>query len=327
MMNMGENEIRVSIVCPAFEEAEGLPHFHSALAQILDGLEHRFAFEIIYVDDGSQDETLEVLRLLAREDRRVRYLSLSRNFGKEAALLAGLAEATGEAIITLDSDLQHPPELLPQLLEHWAEGYDVVVAQRVVSPEVSWFKRVTSALFYRVFNAVSPTPMPLAASDFQLLSRRVVDALRRCRETHRLMRGLVGWLGFPSIQIPYAPAPRRHGTTRYGTLQLAGLATDALVSFSRVPLRLAYALSGFLLLLAPLLVLGGALHHLIQGETPWWILIVLAAMAGMNGLVLLVVGLQGEYLGRIYEQVKARPLYLLKETSEDLVSIPERVRT
>ncbi len=322
---MADSGPRVTIVCPAFEEADGLPFFHSALAQVLDGLDHLFTFEILYVDDGSRDGTLDVLRDLARRDPRVRYLSLSRNFGKEAALLAGLQEATGEAVISLDADLQHPPELLPQFLEHWREGYDVVVGQREDDP-VGCFKGWTSRLFYRVFNALSPTPLPVATSDFQLLSRKAVDALLRCREAHRLTRGLVGWLGFPAVRVPFRPAPRSHGTTKYSSERLLGLAADALLSFSRWPLRLALGLGGLLLLAGPLLLLGGTVHQFLAGGTPWLLLILLGTMTLLNGCVLLAVGLLGEYVGRIYEQVKGRPLYLFKETSEDPVPALEVVR-
>jgi dolichol-phosphate mannosyltransferase len=318
---MTHARLRVSIVCPAYEEAEGLPHFHAALANVLAPLQDRYTFEIIYVDDGSSDGTLEVLRELARKDPRVRYLSLSRNFGGQAATTAGLEHATGAAVISLDSDLQHPPELIPLLLEHWQEGNDVVLTHRESDPTVGWFRRWAARSFFGFFNRVAVTPLPRAICDYRLLSRKALDALLRCHETHRLLRGLVSWLGFRTAFVPFRPAARTHGTTKYTLSGLFNLAADSMLSFSRLPLRLAFGLGAFFLAAGALLLLGGLVHQGLWGGTSWGLLL-LAATVTMNGCVLLILGIVGEYVGRIYEQVKSRPLYVLKETSDDRVRGP-----
>lgn len=318
------HKLRVSIVCPAYNEAEGLAHFHAALTHVLADLEAVYEFEILYIDDGSRDGTLEQLRDLARDDERVRYFSLSRNFGQQAALAAGLEHATGQAVITMDSDGQHPPEVIPGLLQRWRDGYDHVATRREDDPTLGWFKRWSSGLFYRLFNAVSPVPMVPGGADFRLLSRRVLDALLRCRETPRVLRGLVGWLGFRSVVVPFQAAPRTHGTTKYSWGSMFGLASDSLVSFSRLPLRLAFFLGTVFLLALPLLLCGGVLHASLGGAPAWGTLALLGFIASMNGTVLLALGILGEYVGRIADQVKGRPLYLLKESSDAApLGVPE----
>src|SRR4051794_3769659 len=230
---------RLSIVCPAYEEEEVLPRFHAELCGVVAGLEREYEVEIVYVDDGSRDRTLLYLRSLAASDPRVRYLSLSRNFGHQAALTAGLEHATGEVVVSLDSDLQHPPELIPVLLERWKDGYDVVLTLREDDPRLGRVKRLTSRGFYRLMRYVSDTEVRMAASDFRLLTRRAVDALLKLHETHRFLRGMVNWLGFPTATVPFRPATRGGGVSKYTLRRMANFAVDALLSFSKVPLRLA----------------------------------------------------------------------------------------
>lgn len=309
---------KLSIVCPAYQEEDVLPHFHRELCAVLATLEAEFEVEILYVDDGSRDRTLAILRAVAASDGRVRYLSFTRNFGHQAALTAGLEHARGDVVITMDSDLQHPPQLIPRLLSEWREGYDIVLTIRAEDPKLGLFKRLTSRLFYQIMHRLSDTEIRFAAADFRLMTRKAVAALVEMRETHRFLRGLVQWLGFPTTEIPYEPAPRRAGVTKYTWRKMVNFALDAVLSFSRVPLRLTLFLglaagaSG--VILAIVFVTLALVGKLELGVAWAWVLV---AMHILGGSILVGLGLVGEYVGRIYEQVKGRPIYLLKETSEE----------
>jgi dolichol-phosphate mannosyltransferase len=306
----------LSIVCPAYEEEAVLPVFHEKLDLALRPVAGEYRIEILYVDDGSRDRTLDVLRELAQTDLRVRYLSLSRNFGHQAALTAGLEHACGDVVVSLDSDLQHPPDLIPLLLARWREGYDVVLTERTDGPEVGWFKRFTSQQFYRLLQRLSDTEVRPACADFRLLSRPAVDALLRLRETHRFLRGMVNWLGFRVASEPYQVAPRAAGVSHYTLRRMLRLAGDGILSFSRVPLQLpAYAGLGSvgLGLLYALGTAGAALAGSSMAAWPVHLLLIVVLVLG--GLILCAIGIVGEYVGRIYEQVKQRPIYLLKESS------------
>jgi glycosyltransferase involved in cell wall biosynthesis len=302
----------VSIVCPAFEEEEVLPIFHQHLKAVLARLESRFRFEIIFVDDGSLDRTLEVLRSIAQTDRAVSYLSLSRNFGHQAALTAGLEHARGDAVISMDADMQHPPAVLEELLNHWQDGYEVVVTIRQDDQRIGRFKRYTSRAFYGLMQLLSDIEIRIAASDFRLLSRRAVQALLQLKEQHRFVRGMVQWLGFPVKECVFRPEERAAGYSKYTLMRMVRLAGDGLFSFSRVPLRLPIFLAlgffGLALVHALLAVVG------LWQETGFsaWHYLVMSVDLGI-GCMLGSVSILGEYLGRVHEEVKARPLYLLKE--------------
>jgi dolichol-phosphate mannosyltransferase len=313
---MAASRPRLSVVCPAFQEEDVLPIFHAELSRALAPLADEFQAEVVYVDDGSTDGTLAVLRRLAASDPRVRYLSFSRNFGHQAAVTAGLEHAAGDLVVSLDTDLQHPPALIPVLIDRWRDGYDLVLTEREYPATTGWFKRVSSDWFYRVMGWLSSTPVKPAASDFRLMSRPVVDAVLQMRETHRFLRGMVSWVGFKVVSVPFRAAERAAGHSRFTFRSLMRLASDGLLSFSSLPLRLPLYGGGALLVLAALH--AGAVLALGFGGFdvgPW----MLHATAGLtlllNGLVLTSVGVLGEYLGRVYEQVKQRPLYVLKETS------------
>jgi dolichol-phosphate mannosyltransferase len=310
---------KLSIVCPAFEEEEVLPCFHAELCGVLAELGPQYEVEILYVDDGSRDGTLDLLRHLAAGDARVHYLSFSRNFGQQAALTAGMQYARGDVVITLDADLQHPPAVIPELLARWREGYDIVLTFREDDPRLGWFKRMTSRAFNKVMRWLSETEVRAAASDYRLLSRKAVDALARLHETHRFLRGMVNWLGFRTATVPFFPALRGAGITKYTLRRMSALAVDAMLSFSKLPLRLSLGLG----VLVTLLGAAYALLVLLQapftsGPTQWLYHLLLVAVLLLGGCILCGLGLVGEYVGRIYEQVKARPLYLLKEASPGL---------
>lgn len=309
---MSANPPTLSLVCPAYNEEEVLPCFHRELSAVIDRLGQDYRIEVIYVDDGSRDGTLETLRKMAAADARVRYLSFSRNFGHQAALTAGLEAARGDVVITMDSDLQHPPALIPALLEQWRAGKDVVLTIRQDN-DTGLVKRWTSRWFYVLMRLLSDTEIRAAAADFRLMSRRAVDALLQMREAHRFLRGMVQWLGFPSAEIPFVVQQRAAGRSKYNLKRMLALAADGAISFSRTPLRLVM-LSG--LLLSGLGVVGTASSlgcWLARGGADAGWTVVLGALLLIGGGILFALGVVGEYVGRIYEQVKGRPLYVVKE--------------
>jgi len=303
----------LSIVCPAYNEEEVLPAFHRALGDVIDRLGSAYQTEVIYVDDGSRDCTLETLRVLAGADARVRYLSFSRNFGHQAALTAGLEAARGDVVITMDSDLQHPPSLIPAMLEQWRAGKDVVLTIRLDN-DTGLIKRSTSRWFYALMRLLSDTEIRAAAADFRLMSRRAVDALLHMREAHRFLRGMVQWLGFPSAEIPFVVQPRAAGRSKYNLRRMLTLAADGAISFSRTPLRLVMV-SGLLLSGLGLVGTAASLGYWLtrSGAEAGWA-VVLGVLLLIGGGMLFALGIVGEYVGRIYEQVKARPLYVVKES-------------
>ena len=307
---------RLSVVCPAFREEEVLPRFHAALGTVLDALAADYEVEVVYVDDGSPDGTLGVLRELAKADGRVRYLSLSRNFGHQAALTAGLEHATGEVIVSMDSDLQHPPALVPELLARWKQGFDVVLTERIDSSDLTRFKRITSRGFYWLLSRISEIEAHPAASDFRLLSRPALDALLSLRESHRYLRGMVNWVGFRMTKVPFQAAPRAAGQSSYTLRRMVRLASDGILSFSILPLRLPLFPGVASMGLGLLYGAGAACTALLAGGLSLWpVHLLLSVMLILAGLILCSLGVLGEYTGRIFEQVKGRPVYLLKESN------------
>ena len=301
----------VSLVIPCYNEAGGLASFWARASDALDAL--GAPAEAVFVDDGSRDTTFAVLAALASRDPRVKVVALSRNFGKEVALAAGLDHATGEAVVPIDADLQHPPELLGELVARWREGHDVVIALRRDRATDSLARRLASDLFHRLFARVSATPVPRGAGDFRLLARPVVDALKRMPERTRYMKGMYAWVGFRTTTVDYDVDVRAAGRSRFGPLRLWRLAMDGLVSFSALPLRL----SSFLGALFAVIALGyGAwltVRTLAHGvDVPGYASLMVVVLF-LGGVQLLSLGVIGEYLGRIYDEVKARPLYVVRE--------------
>jgi dolichol-phosphate mannosyltransferase len=306
---VADNPLTLSVVCPAYNEEEVLPLFHRELAAVLARLPGHYRAEVIYVDDGSRDGTLGVLRSLAASDPRVRYLSFSRNFGHQAALTAGLEAARGDVVVSLDSDLQHPPGLIPELLERWRAGHEVVVTIRDAPPGPDRLENRLSRWFYRFMAWLSDTEVRPAAADFRLMSRSALDALLRMRETHRFLRGMVGWLGFPAAEVHYTPAARGAGRPKYDLRRKLRLAADGLLSFSKVPLQLPIAAG----LPAVAFGLASWAYALLRGGSAG--AFHLGSLYVLGGGVLCALGVIGEYLGRIYDEVRARPPYVVKEAS------------
>jgi glycosyltransferase involved in cell wall biosynthesis len=301
----------LSVVVPCANEEEVLSETHrrltSALAEI--GLE----FEILYVDDGSTDATMEQLRKIGRVDPRARVLSLSRNFGHQVAITAGMEHAAGDAIVVIDADLQDPPEVIGEFVEMWKAGHDVVYGIRTERAGETAFKVWTAKLFYRLMGRFSDTRIAPDAGDFRLLDRRVAKALLAMPERDRFIRGMVGWLGFSQVAVPYRRSARLAGKTKYPLLKMAHFAADGIVSFSTTPLKLAtylgFAVSGLSIvgILYALYV-----HFFVKGAVQGWASL-LVAVFFIGGVQLICMGIIGEYVGRIYGESKRRPLYLVRE--------------
>ncbi len=305
----GAERPELSVVVPAYNEEEVLRPLYERLRSVLDGA--GVSWEIVLVDDGSTDRTRQILEELHREDPRVRAVFLSRNFGHQLALTAGLDHARGRAVVAIDADLQDPPEVIPEMLARWREGLDVVYGQRVERRGESLFKRVTAAAFYRLLRRLTPVPIPVDTGDFRLMDRRVVDELRRLREHHRFVRGMVAWLGFRQGAVRYERAPRLAGETKYPLRKMLRFALDAAISFSFLPLRIATLLG----LLTAALCLGYAAFAVVAkltgaAELPGWASLMVAILF-LGAVQLVSLGIVGEYVGRIYEEVKGRPLYVV----------------
>ena len=301
----------LGIVIAAYNEADALPGMHARLSRVLDGL--GMPAQVVYVDDGSRDATWAVLSGLAAADPRVRALRLSRNFGKELALTAGLDHVDADAVVVLDADGQDPPELLPEFVARWREGHDVVYGTRASREGESWFKKATAAAFYRVMNRLSNTSVPADTGDFRLMSRRVVEALRGLRERQRFMKGLFAWVGYPSSSILYQREARIAGRSKFNYWRLWNFALEGITGFSTAPLRAATYVG-----------LGTALVAFAYGA---WIIAktlvwsdpvrgfptIMAVVLFLGGVQLMALGVIGEYLGRLYLEAKQRPLYLVQE--------------
>lgn len=307
---MSDSSQRLTVIVAARNESESLPVLHpriAAVLQRLDGIDGR----VLYVDDGSSDDTWQVMQTLSRMDARVSLLRLSRNFGKELALTAGLDQVEEGAVLILDADGQDPPELIPQFVSKWREGYDDVHGTRVQREGESWLKRTTAAVFYRVIGRLSKTPIPADTGDFRLLSPRAVAALRQLRERHRFMKGLFGWVGFNQVAVEYRRDARLAGKSNFGLWKLWNFALEGITSFSTAPLRVAtyfgLATAFFAFLFAVWIIVKAAMYGDRVAGWPTMMVVILF----LGGIQLIALGLIGEYLGRLYDESKQRPLYLV----------------
>ncbi|MFI5143360.1 MAG: glycosyltransferase family 2 protein [Thermoanaerobaculales bacterium] len=303
--------VELSVVIPVFNEEANIPELFRRLDAALSGLSG--SHEIVMVDDGSTDRTWAMVGELAGRDPRVKGVRFSRNFGHQMAFTAGLDHADGDAVVIMDGDLQDPPELIPELVARWREGYDVVYAVRGKREGETAFKLITAAAFYRLMERIARIRIPVDTGDFRLMSRRAADALRRLPERHRFTRGLVAWLGFPQTGVTYARAARHAGETKYPLRSMLRLASDGITSFSYVPLQLATWL-GLLVAGVSLAAEVALLGARAFGSHPWTWTYVAAALGFVAGLQLLTTGALGAYVGRIHDEVKRRPLYLVQDT-------------
>jgi glycosyltransferase involved in cell wall biosynthesis len=301
----------LSVVCPAFQEEEVLPLFHADLSRTLASLSKEFVLEVIYIDDGSTDGTLQAMRQIAASDRRVRYLSFSRNFGHQAAVTAGLDHARGAAVVVLDGDLQDPPEVIPELVERWREGFDVAFAVRTKRKEGP-VKRAGYFAFYRLLRAVADLDIPLDTGDFCLMDRRVVDSLNRLPERGRFVRGLRTFVGFRQVGVSYERDARYAGVPKYTLRKLAGLALDGVVNFSGFPVRAVGGLGVLLTLLGAGLLAGCGVAWAVGSPPAGWTA-VLAAVVFLSGVQIGCVGVVGLYVLKIFTEAKRRPSYIVDE--------------
>ena len=301
----------ISCVVPAYNEAANIGPLLQALTTTLDSLSPRW--EVIVVDDGSTDATpLALLPWL--DSPGVRYLRLSRNFGKEAALTAGIDHAQGEVVVLIDADLQHPPAMIGQMLAAWRDGADMVCTARASRSDESWRKRLGTWLFYGLVNAGSSTPIPADVGDFRLMDRRVVNALKMLPERNRFMKGLYAWVGFPTVVLPYTPAPRHAGQSSFSMRRLSRLAFTGVTAFTNAPLRLWSGLGALIALAALLFSFYIVAEYFVLGNNvPGWATLA-TGLAFSIGVQLLSVGILGEYIGRIFDEVKQRPVYLIGQS-------------
>ena len=304
------HDASISVVVPAYNEQEALPIFHRRLTAVLDAL--NLDAQVIYVNDGSVDRTLEAIEEIRAQDTRVALLDLSRNFGKEVALTAGIDHAVGDVVIVIDADLQDPPELIPELLKRWREGYDVVYAKRVARDGETMLKKATAYMFYRLIRLVSKVDIPADTGDFRLLSRRAVESLKQLREQHRFMKGLFAWIGFPQTFVPYRREPRFAGTTKWNYWHLWNFALEGITSFTIAPLKLATYIGLFTAMGAFFYGLYMIMRTILFGNPVPGYPSLLVVVLLLGGMQLFSIGVIGEYLGRMFDETKRRPLYFLK---------------
>lgn len=302
----------ISVIAPVHNEEDVLEELYRRIKEVLDPLDE--AWELVLVNDGSRDRSAELIEQLHRRDSRVRGISLARNFGFQIAVTAGLDHVQGDAVALIDADLQDPPEVIVDMVAKWREGYDVVYGVRSKREGETWFKRLTAKLFYRLIHRITSVHIPVDTGDFRLMDRRVVDAIRQMPERNRFLRGMVSWVGYRQTGIQYERHPRLAGETKFSVSKMTRFALDAITSFSYMPLQLATylgftiaALSGLMIVVVVGLRLLGPSAPLLGQTTT------LVAVLFLGGVQLISLGIIGEYLGRIYDEVKGRPLYLVEK--------------
>jgi polyisoprenyl-phosphate glycosyltransferase len=302
----------VTILIPAYNESEVIDPLYTRLSTLRKN-SPKYRFEYLFVNDGSIDDTLERIETLARDDTSISYVDLSRNFGKEIAMIAGFDHARGDAVVVIDADLQDPPELIPTMLKHWEEGYDDVYATRRSRKGESWFKKKTSTLFYSLLERSTDVPIQRDTGDFRLLSRRAVDALKEFRESERYTKGMFSWIGFKKKKILYDRDARAAGTTKWNYVKLFDLAINGITSFTTAPLRISSYAGVVISLLAFLYIVFLVIRTLFFGTDLAGYPSMMAVILFLGGVQLLSIGIIGEYIGRIFVESKRRPLYFIDQ--------------
>lgn len=302
----------ITILIPAYNEEEVLDALYARLTALADSVKN-YRFEFLFVNDGSRDRTLEIIKSFAETDDRISYINLSRNFGKEIAMCAGIDHANNDALVIIDADLQDPPELIPDMIKIWEDGYDDVYARRTKRLGESWFKRLTSKYFYEVLQRTTSIPIQRDTGDFRLLDRRCVDALKQIRETERYTKGFFSWIGYRKKEISYVRDPRAAGQTKWNYLKLVNLAVDGIVSFTTAPLRISTILGLVVSFSAFIYIIFVVIRTLIHGTDLAGYPSMMAVILFLGGVQLLSLGIIGEYVGRIFNETKRRPLYLVEE--------------
>ncbi|NOU92971.1 glycosyltransferase [Paenibacillus sp. LMG 31456] len=308
----------ISIVIPCYNEEAVIIETYKRLTSVMACTEKRYNYELIFANDGSKDMTLKLLKEISRNDSHVKIINFSRNFGHQIAVTAGIDSAKGDAVVLIDADLQDPPELILEFIEQWENGYEVVYAVRRKRIGETWFKKVTASYFYRYLHKITDINIPVDTGDFRLMSRKVVNVLKQIKERHRFIRGLVSWVGFKQIGIPYDRAERFAGETKYPLKKMIKFSIDAITSFSYFPLKIA----GFLGVSSAILGVFGIIISLILKFTTDYVIqgwtSLMIVMLFLGGMQLFILGIIGEYLGRIYDETRNRPLYIVDD--EDIQS-------
>ncbi len=299
----------ISIVVPVYNEEENIQHFYEAVCQTMEPLPYNF--ELVFVDDGSKDRSREILRELEKQDDRVQSIFLAKNSGHQLALTCGLDHADGHAVITMDGDMQHPPELIPVLLEKWEQGYEVVQTIRKTTQGVSAMKKLTSYYYYKVLNKLSNVHIQEGGSDFRLMDRVVVKAFRRYREHARFIRGMIGAMGFRQVQIEFVAPKRYAGVSKFSPKKMINFAIDGVLAYSNLPLRLGLYIGGISGILSILLIIHVLISKFVMDDAVAGWATTMACILFFGGMQMVILGIIGEYLGRVFEEVKNRPLYLI----------------
>jgi len=303
---------KISILIPAYNEQDVLRHLYERLHK-LAGETTNYDFEFLFVNDGSRDKTLEIIKTYAGKDHRVSYVNLSRNFGKETAMIAGLDHVTGDATVIIDADLQDPPELIPEMISYWEKGYDDVYARRNSRNGESWLKKSTSAVFYKVLQRSTHIPIQQDTGDFRLLDKRCVEALRQFRESQRYTKGMFSWIGYKKKEISYDRDPRAAGETKWNYFKLLDLAIEGITSFTTAPLRISTFLGIATSILAFIYILFLVIRTIFFGSDLAGYPSMMAVILFLGGVQLLSLGIIGEYIARIFNETKNRPLYFVEE--------------
>lgn len=315
----------ITILAPAYNEEEVIDAFYERVVNVCNHI-HEYNFELLFVNDGSKDRTIDLIKSLRDQDKRVSFVDLSRNFGKETAMIAGLDYAKGDAVIIIDVDLQDPPELIPQMIDYWEQGYDDVYAKRKSRAGETWIKKWTSATFYKILQKTTRIPIQKDTGDFRLLDRRSVNALMEMRETQRYTKGLFSWIGYNKKEILYDRDPRVAGTTKWNYYKLIDLAIEGITSFSTAPLRFS-AFVGIVIsvfaFIYMFIIIG---KTILFGESVIGYPSLMSVILFIGGIQLLSLGIIGEYLGRIFNETKNRPLYLVNEYNDDRVMVKHEVK-
>lgn len=301
-----------SIIAPVHNEELGLRELHRRVQEVMDSAGE--AWELMLVDDGSRDKSAQIIAELNALDPRVKGISLSRNYGFQMAVTAGLDHVKGDAVALIDADLQDPPEVLLEMIAKWREGYDVAYGQRSEREGETWFKLITAKYFYRIIHAITSVKIPTDTGDFRLMDRKVVDAIRQMPERHRFLRGMVAWVGFKQVAVPYKRHPRFAGATNFTVKKMFKFALDAITSFSYVPLQLATYLGFGLAIIGALAIIAVIIMRLSGSNDFAGQATTLVTVLFLGSIQLIGMGIIGEYLGRIYDEVKGRPLYLMQKT-------------
>jgi len=309
---------KISILIPAYNEEDVLDALYKRLDKLAKN-NNKYDFEFLFVDDGSRDKTMEIIKDFAEKDDRIAYVSLSRNFGKETAMIAGFDHVTGDAMVVIDADLQDPPELIPEMIKYWEEGYDDVYARRSVREGETWFKKFTSEMYYKILQKLTRIPIQIDTGDFRLLDRRCIEALKQIRESQRNTKGMFSWIGFKKKEIMYKRDPRIAGQTKWNYSKLINLAIDGITSFTTAPLRIATFFGAVTTFVTIIFIFGTIIKTLVFGSSATGYPSLMSVILFFGSVQLLSLGIIGEYLGRVFNETKGRPLYFIGEYHESKI--------